>query len=130
MDQIVSSQPGLIAQVSGALTRARVWGFTVFVDHLSDVTFGFPMCNFTTEETIKAKAAYEFFMQGHGHIVKAYRADNGRFTDNDFVQSINESNQTLTLCGVGAHHQNGISESRIKQLSLACRTMLLHAKRH
>ena len=88
------------------------------------------MTAFTTEETLEAKAAYEAYMNTHGHEVKCYRADNGRFTDNDFVASIKEANQTLTLCGVGAHHQNGIAEARIKILSLGCRTLLLHAKRH
>eukprot|EP00957_Ditylum_brightwellii_P017012 1282796-Ditylum_brightwellii.AAC.1 len=36
----------------------------------------------------------------------------------------------FTFCGVGAHHQNGIAENKIKLLALKAQTMLLHAKRH
>ena len=35
-DQLVSSQAGLIPQFSGHLTRARIWGATIFVDHFSN----------------------------------------------------------------------------------------------
>ncbi|KAL7464148.1 hypothetical protein ACHAXS_004483 [Conticribra weissflogii] len=38
--------------------------------------------------------------------------------------------QRLTLCGVSAHHQNGIVERAIKSLTLITRTILLHAQRH
>ena len=36
--------------------------------------------------------------------------------------------QTISFCGVGAHHQNGVSENIIKQLTLTARTLLLHAQ--
>jgi hypothetical protein len=39
------------------------------------------------------------------------------------------SNQSITFCGVGGHHQNGIAERKIKELTLGARTLLLHAKR-
>ena len=38
--------------------------------------------------------------------------------------------QTISFCGVGAHHQNGVSENTIKQLTLTARTLLLHAQRY
>ena len=38
--------------------------------------------------------------------------------------------QKITFCGVGAHHQNGVSENTIKHLTLSARTLLLHAQRH
>ena len=46
------------------------------------------------------------------------------------VAGVNESNQTITFCAVGAHHQNGIVERRIKELTLIARTLLLHAIWH
>ncbi len=39
------------------------------------------------------------------------------------------SNQTITFCGVGSHHQNGIAEQKTKDITLGRRTLLLHAKR-
>ena len=38
--------------------------------------------------------------------------------------------QNLTFCGVGAHHQNGISERIIKDLTLSSRNLVLHDQRH
>ena len=46
-----------------------------------------------------------------------------------FKDDCNNKLQRLTFCGVGAHHQNGIAEAKIKQLTLAARTMLLYAQR-
>ena len=39
-----------------------------------------------------------------------------------------KSLQPITFCGVGAHHQNGITENTIKQLTLISRTLLVHAQ--
>ena len=39
VDQIISSQPGLLPQMSGFLTRHRFWGCTTFVDHISDYVY-------------------------------------------------------------------------------------------
>ena len=61
---------------------------------------------------------------------KRYHADNGRYAENMFKDNCKAKLQSLTFCGVGAHQQNGIAESKIKHLTLAARTMLLHAQRH
>jgi len=39
------------------------------------------------------------------------------------------SNQMITFCGVGSHHQHGIAEHKIKDITRGGRTLLLHAKR-
>ena len=62
-----------------------------------------------------------------GHTVKRYHADNGRYADQGFLASINSNDQTITFCGVGAHHQNGIAERRIEDLTELARSMLMHA---
>ena len=38
--------------------------------------------------------------------------------------------QNLTFCGVGAHHQNGVSERIIKDLTFSSQNLVLHAQRH
>lgn len=40
------------------------------------------------------------------------------------------SQRRITFCGVGAHHQNGITENAIKQLTIVSRTLLVHAQDH
>ncbi len=60
---------------------------------------------------------------------KSYHTDNGQFVDKDFKDDCTMSNQSVTFCGVGGHHQNGIAEQKIKELTLGAQTLLLHAKR-
>jgi len=85
----VSAQPGLIPQMAGFLTNERLWGTTTFVDHVSDFVYVHLMKNFTLEETLKAKRAYEKLLHDAGHTAKHYRApDNGRFADNGFHKDI------------------------------------------
>ena len=110
MDQMVSAQPGLIQQMSERLTNLRIMGATVFVDHYSDHVYAYLMKNLMLSETLMAKHAYERFLASLGVDFKAYHADNGRFADKRFQDNCISNNQTITFCGVGSHHQNGIAE--------------------
>ena len=130
VDQLVSAQPGLIPQVSGTLTAARITGATVFVDHVTQFIYAHLMKDLTQESTLEAKAAFEKLMATHGHKVRRYRADNGRFAEKPFLEAVSDANQQISFCGVGAHHQNAIAERGIKEITLSGRTMLLHAIRH
>ena len=47
-----------------------------------------------------------------------------------FLDAVEDANQDITFFAVGAHHQNGISESHIKILTFGARTPLLHERRH
>jgi hypothetical protein len=87
------------------------------------------MKDLTLSKTILAKHAYERFLASLGIESKAYHADNGRFADKGFRDDCTSSNQTITFCGVGSHHQNGIAERKIKVIILGGQTLLLHAKR-
>ena len=88
------------------------------------------MQNFGLDETLLAKSSYEWHATEGGVSINSYRADNGCFADAGFQKAIKESNQTITFCAVGAHHQNGIVKQRIKELTLISWTLLLHAKGH
>jgi len=83
----------------------------------------------TSEETLKSKLAFEKFALSHGVHIKHYHADNGRFKDTLFTRDIEEKGQTISYCGVGAHHQNGIAEKRIGDLQRTATALLLHAQR-
>ena len=130
VDQIVSAQPGLVAQTAGFLTSDRIAGATVFVDHVTQFTYVHLMKDLTTELTLEAKSACDRVFAQFGHKIRHYRADNGRFADQEFIQAVHSSNQRISFCGVGAHHQNAIAERGIKELTLIGRTLLLHAQRH
>ena len=43
------------------------------------------------------------------------------------MDDVQAAHQTITFCGVGAHHQNGIAERRIRDITENARTSLLHA---
>ena len=51
------------------------------------------MRDMTLDETLLAKSAWEKVIAQAGHMVKHYHADNGRFDDNGFIDSINDSDQ-------------------------------------
>ena len=87
------------------------------------------MRDFSLGETLLAKTAWEKILSLAGRKVSHYHADNGRFADEGFMTDINDKNQEITFCGVGAHHQNGIIENKNKFLTQGARTLLLHAMR-
>ena len=59
-----------------------------------------------------------------------WHADNGRYADKEFLDQVDRCEQKITFCGVGAHHQNGISEAAVMKHTLRARTLLLHARRY
>ncbi len=127
MDHLVSAVPGLILQITGRLTGQQINGAAVIVDHHSDHLYIYLMRNLTFNETLLAKHAYECFLSSIGVTAKAYHADNGRFADQDFQNECNLSNQVITFCGMDGHHQHGIAEQKIKELTFRAWTLLLHA---
>jgi transposase InsO family protein len=129
VDQLESSTPGFMAQITGALTNKRIVGTAVYVDHASDLSYIYHHTAMTSEETVKGKEAFEQYAKSHGVHIKHYHADNGRFKDREFMKSIERNNQTISYSGVGAHHQHGIAEKRIGDLQRSATTLLLHAQR-
>ena len=57
---------------------------TVFVDYYS-FTFYYSQCSTNTEETLKAKRAFEFYCRSLGVKILHYHADNERFCDKGFM---------------------------------------------
>ena len=126
VDHLESGQTGMIPQSSGHRVQDRYVGATVFVDNFSRFSYVHMMTSINTQQTMEAKLAFERLALSHGVIVSSYRADNGRFSDSDFMRHCEENNQAITFCGVGAHHQNGIAERHIRTLTDIARTILLH----
>jgi hypothetical protein len=128
-DHVISAQPGLVPRLDGRHTRDRINSACVFYDHASGFSYSHMQTSVDNQQTIQAKHAFEAFATSHGIDVKAYHADNGIFAEQPFRDEVDLSNQKITYCGVGAHHQNGIVERHIQTLTLGCRTNLLHAQR-
>ena len=129
VDCMVSRQPGLIPQVLGFLTNRRYAGALVFVEELSDFTYVHLVQGFTDADTLQGKHAFENLMQSYGVTVQAYHGDNGNFSNQAFMSDCYDKQQQITFCGVVAHHQSGIVERRIGDLTPAERTLLVHGQR-
>ena len=128
VDQMESSDPGLIAQLKGTPTKSRYKYATVFVDQFSDLSFIFLQKTLSSEETVKAKLAFEAYAKLHGVHIRHYHADNGRFADNLFIRDVEQKGQSITYCGVNEHFQIGGAEKKIWDLQDLARMQLNHAK--
>jgi GAG-pre-integrase domain len=129
VDQMISPTPGLVAQLSGRNTKLCYTCATIFVNQASDLSYVHLQKTQTAEETLEAKVAFERYSAEHGVAVQHYHADNGIFKANLWVQACHEKGQGLSFAGVNAHHQNGRTERRIRELQQLARTMLIHAQR-
>ena len=98
--------------MTGRLTYERYCGAIIFSDHYSDFSHTHLIKSTSTEEAVCAKSSYERIAKSYGVNIKHYHADNLRFNDKEFTDDCDKSNQTYSYCGVGAHHQNGITESK------------------
>ena len=127
VDQLVSPTPGLVAQISGKLTKQRYQYDTVFVDNFSRFTYVHMQKTLLAKETIKGKDMFERIALEHGVKVQAYHADNGVFKANAWVDDCLKKQQQLPFAGVGAHHQNGLAERKIGILQDLTQINFAHA---
>ena len=123
-----TSVPGLKQQLKGKPTLARYHYATVFVDHYSGLEYVHLHENNDGDSVLTGKLAFERFSHGHGVKIHHYHCDNGVFADNAFRTACKAAQQTISFCGVNAHHQSGRAEKRIRDLRDCARSMLLLAK--
>ena len=127
VDQTESRTPGFIGMMRGFLTKQRYTCATMFVDHYSDFIFTHLQRSTSMIDTIAAKNDFEAVLRRHGILVLHYHADNGRFADKNFLQSIVDCKQTISFYGAYAHFQNGKVEKRVRDLQDNARTVILHS---
>ena len=72
VDQLISAQLGLLAQMSGYLTRRRISCATMFKDHFSDFMYCHLQVSSGHEETLAAKWAFEKFSRSCNVDIRAY----------------------------------------------------------
>ena len=116
VDQLVSPTPGFIAHLTGKLTLQRYKYATVFVDAFSGFGYVHLQKTASAEETIEAKKAFESLAAQDNIIIRHYHADNGVFRANRWIDECNKNGQRCTFTPVGAHHDNGLAEKRIRDL--------------
>ena len=123
-------QPVLVPQEKGIMTRARIWAAAVFIDYVTRrVHVGLMQYQYG-EATLQDKHDFGHLSSTRNVNIKHYHADNGRFAERLFTDDVKSIFQRITFCGVRAHHQNGITERVIKQLTLTSCTLLVHAQNH
>ena len=127
IDQLESPVPGFVPIAKGQPTVRKYRSASVFVDHASDFTYIHMHYHLTMDKTIDAKHVFERLAEQHRVQILHYHCDNGRFADKAFVDNIWMAHQTITFCGVGAHHQNSVAERRIWDITKNAHTSLLHA---
>jgi hypothetical protein len=99
---------------------------TVFVDHYSGLGYIYLQHSTGDDETIQAKKTFKAYARSHDVIIRHYHANNGIFAANKWLVHVENKDQSITFCGVGAHFQNGVAEKRIQDLQENARTMMLH----
>jgi len=130
VDQLTLLTPGLVAQVSGTLTKSQYTTGTVFVDHATDFGYVHLQKSSSAADIVEAKEAFERFASTRGVRIQYYHADNGVFSSKEWRSKCNQSGQGLMFAGVNAHHQNGRAEQRrIGILQDLTRTSLSQANR-
>ena len=124
-DQLVSAQAGLITQFSGHLTRSRIWGATISVDHFSDHVHVHLMRSASQDKTLTAKRAYERLVATHKVTIWQYHADNGRFAEKAFCAAVNDANQSISYCGVVLPNGDFVRRRQTFVCSLGCERLVL-----
>ena len=127
VDQLFSPTRGFVPTHRGTPTTKRYIGATVFMEHFSNFTYARLMTEMNAEAIVEAKLAFERVYNAHGVWVTHYHEDNGLFDTKAFKASVTKAQQTLSFCGVNAHHKNGKAEQRIKDATEGARTSLMHA---
>ena len=127
VDQLEANVAGLVAQMAGRPTHSRYKVVTVFVDQATGFSFVHFQKSTSAEETVEGKELFERRAASMGHQIRHYHADNGVFASNAWRAHCIARRQGLSFAGVGAHHQNGLAENKIRLLQSQARTMLIHA---
>ena len=116
MDQIESTTPGRPLTYSGKNSKHKIYIVTLFVDHISKKFFVEFQLTTNVKETIESKQCMEAEANKTFTKIASFHADNGVFKANDFMKHLQTLGQDITFCGVGAHHQNGVSERSIRTI--------------
>jgi hypothetical protein len=81
---MISMHVGFFSQLKGKLTSKQHRAASIFEDHFSCLRFVHLMQDLSSNETIKAKEAFEQLAAEHVIAIKHYHCNNGCFVENAF----------------------------------------------
>jgi hypothetical protein len=126
-DQFEAGVPGIVPTTKGLPTSLTYKYCNFWGDHCTRFIYVIMHPSKDGRELLKSKSNFESFCRTHGVNVHSIRADNGVYSSDSFQTSCSNSQQQLSLCGVGSHWQNGLAERAIGTIQATARTILLHA---
>ena len=130
-DQFVCKSPGRLPNTFGKEPPSeRYHGGTLWVDHFSQYIHIACQVSLRAGETLLGKHEFERFAEQFGIKIHSYHTDNHPFKAQIIKDDLEAQGQTMTFSGVGAHHQNGVSERAIKTITYWARAMMLHQLLH
>ena len=105
-------------------------GGTIFIDESSGYLGVYNQVSLNCGETIWGEREYERQLRDHAVNVKHYLVDSGVYKAKDFQNELKREEQIISMCDVGAHHQNATAERAIRAISEAVRSTTIHAAIH
>jgi hypothetical protein len=82
-------------------------------------------------ETIMDKARFEQWIWDMAYAkVKYYHGDNGIFSAEEYCQEYINKEQTQSISGVGAHHQNAWAKCAIQTIMYIACCFMVHSSLH
>lgn len=110
-------------------TDHQYTGGAIFVDHATRIIHHTHQFSTTASETVNSKHKFKHYCDNQGVKIKEYVGDNNPFHSSEWKMDCANQNQTCSLSGVGAHHQN-YAERNIQTIFNMARAMLLHFAVH
>ena len=127
-DHYMSREPGFIANVHRCVLKKEHVNYeTIMVDYASDFVFHFVQTSTKGSQTVEAKHKFERFTKNCGVKIRQYYAYNKIFNEQAFRESCISASQVQSFCSVSAHHQNRVTERKIKTIISLARAMLFTA---
>ena len=101
-----SPPSGLVAHMSWRLTTKRYKYATVFVDHISELSYVYLPNIASVEEALEAKQISQQHILDKGVAIYAYYADNVIFKANNWEKAWEQEGKKLTSAGANTHFIN------------------------
>ena len=93
------------------------WDAQVIVEHFNNLNYVELIRSTRQEVKLSGKSAFGIWSANFAVKVHRCYAENGRFSEQPFGSSVENSNQKISFCGIGSHHQNSFVESKIQTLT-------------